>query len=92
MYFDTFFTPDGEPLPASEQVKVVREGEAVVADVWNVGGRPAAVRRASEGFKEKEQGVIASFSTGPQSIPTHWKQTLFMLKEPVDVVEGVLCF
>lgn len=29
-----------------------------------------------------------SFSTGPQSMPTHWKQTIFMLPEPITVVGG----
>jgi len=31
---------------------------------------------------------ITSFSTGPKSTPTHWKQTLFLLREPLVVVEG----
>ncbi|KAJ7644712.1 protein arginine N-methyltransferase [Roridomyces roridus] len=96
LYFDTFFAPDGLPLPDSEQVKVVREGDAVVAEVWHVGGRPAVIRRVSQGpglagekEKEKEEKVT-SFSTGPESIPTHWKQTLFLLRDPVDIVEGTI--
>lgn len=31
-----------------------------------------------------------SFSTGPQSKATHWKQAVFYLKEPIDVKQGDL--
>lgn len=29
-----------------------------------------------------------SFSTGPEATPTHWKQTVFYLKEPLSITEG----
>ena len=38
--------------------------------------------------KEKEKPKYVSFSTGPQSVPTHWKQTLFLLREPIVAHEG----
>ncbi|KAJ7618910.1 protein arginine N-methyltransferase [Mycena polygramma] len=85
LYFDTFFTVDGEPTPEGTEVKVIRENDAVLADVWPVGGRPAVQRRASG---RSAAPKITSFSTGPQSIPTHWKQTLFLLREPIVVEEG----
>jgi protein arginine N-methyltransferase 3 len=50
-----------------------------------VGGKSAQKRRQSIG---REKGQITSFSTGPLSTPTHWKQTLFMLREPFVVSEG----
>lgn len=28
------------------------------------------------------------FSTGPYSTPTHWKQTVFSLSEPISITEG----
>lgn len=28
------------------------------------------------------------FSTGPFSTPTHWKQTVFSLSEPISITEG----
>lgn len=28
------------------------------------------------------------FSTGPYSAPTHWKQTVFSLSEPISITEG----
>ncbi|KAJ7162891.1 protein arginine N-methyltransferase [Mycena filopes] len=99
LYFDTFFTADGLPTKDGEEVKVVREGEAVLAEVWRPrssvsegsagnegGGRPAPQRRVSSNVGKKPE--VTSFSTGPQSIPTHWKQTLFLLREPVVVDEG----
>lgn len=30
------------------------------------------------------------FSTGPNSPPTHWKQTVFSLSEPISITEGKL--
>jgi hypothetical protein len=40
--------------------------------------------------KEKETEHVESFTTGPKSVPTHWKQTVFLLREVVSVVEGML--
>src|SRR6202035_5734733 len=53
-----------------------------------VGGRAAPQRRQSygEGLHSKEK--IVSFSTGPHSARTHWKQTIFLLREPIIVSEG----
>ena len=85
LYFDTFFTPAGLPIPPSTQVHTVKKGEVSLAELWPVGGKPAQKRRQSLGpSKEK----ISSFSTGPMGTPTHWKQTIFMLREPFMVSEG----
>jgi len=75
----------GGPVPPGAQVKVVTTDDVHLAEVWPVGGRPAPQRRPSSG-KGKEK--ITSFSTGPRSIPTHWKQTIFLLREPFVVEEG----
>ncbi|KIK65562.1 hypothetical protein GYMLUDRAFT_70665 [Collybiopsis luxurians FD-317 M1] len=109
LYFDTFFTASGNPVPPETEVEVVREDEVVVAEVWPLGGRSPPQRRASQHNKKEksadkvkaeksaEEGkekdavkvdAVISFSTGPKSIPTHWKQTLFLLKEPFLVDEG----
>ncbi|CAK5262346.1 unnamed protein product [Mycena citricolor] len=91
LYFDTFFAPDGQPISENEEVRVVKTGEAMVTDVWPVGGRPAPMRRASSQFSpdgEPKPLKITSFSTGPQSVPTHWKQTLFLLRDPIVAEEG----
>ncbi|KAF6755854.1 arginine N-methyltransferase 3 [Ephemerocybe angulata] len=85
LYFDTFFTVSGNPVPPETEVRNVKEGEAILAEVWPVGGKAAPQRRQSQSGKKDK---ITSFSTGPQSSPTHWKQTLFMLKEPFYVTEG----
>lgn len=31
---------------------------------------------------------LVSFSTGPYFTPTHWKQTVFYLREPISVTKG----
>lgn len=89
LYFDTFFTVTGLPVPPSTEVRSIKEGDVILAEVWPVGGKAAPQRRQSMG-KPKEK--ITSFSTGPQSTPTHWKQTLFMLREPIVVSDGSFFF
>ena len=90
LYFDTFFSSTGEPIPEDTKVTIVKEGEVALAEVWPVGGKPAPQRRASlgEGLKRKARAKITSFSTGPKSVPTHWKQTVFLLREPMTLDEG----
>lgn len=86
LYFDTFFTVSGNPVPPETQVRNVKEGEAILAELWPVGGKSAPQRRQSQSGKKDS---ITSFSTGPQSSPTHWKQTVFMLEHPFFVSEGI---
>ena len=50
--------------------------------------RRERMRRQSSVRLKKEQARGVSFTTGPESEPTHWKQTLFLLKEPIVVQEG----
>ena len=85
LYFDTFFTTTGHPVPLSADVKVIKDGDIILAEVWPVGGKSAPKRRKSH---SADKDAITSFSTGPQSMSTHWKQTLFLLREPISVAEG----
>ena len=32
------------------------------------------------------------FSTGPEAAPTHWKQTVFSLSEPISIKQGIMNF
>jgi len=86
LYFDTFFAPSGRPIPPHAAVNLIQEGDPILADIWPVGGKSATKRRQSL-CPEKEE--IASFSTGPQSKPTHWKQALFLLSDSIMVTEGM---
>lgn len=89
LYFDTFFNETGAPVPADTPVAVAREGDPILAEVWQVGGRRHLTRRMSSGEAIKpHEPKIVSFSTGPLSVPTHWKQTLFLLREPIVADEG----
>jgi len=85
LYFDTFFTASGHPVSGSTEVKHIKEGDVILAELWPVGGKPATQRRRSTGV---DKNSITSFSTGPKSMSTHWKQTIFLLREPIDVFEG----
>lgn len=42
---------------------------------------------AKLGAKDLKEGEIF-FSTGAHSTTTHWKQTVFLLREPFEVAEG----
>ncbi|KAG5352944.1 hypothetical protein C0989_011849 [Termitomyces sp. Mn162] len=87
LYFDTFFTVSGRPVSPETDVKVVKEGEVILADIWPAGGKRAPQRRQS---LSADRDAATSFSTGPQSMATHWKQTLFLLREPISISEGSL--
>jgi type I protein arginine methyltransferase len=82
LYFDTFFSPSGAAVPEGTAVHLVKEGQAALAEVWQIPGKTK--RKDSAGEKGKE----VSFSTGPLSSPTHWKHALFLLREPIKVEEG----
>lgn len=52
--------------------------------------RPA-LRNRSGSRRSSSAGMLprpVSFSTGPRSMPTHWKQTVFLLRNPVRVRKG----
>ncbi|KAI0045880.1 S-adenosyl-L-methionine-dependent methyltransferase [Auriscalpium vulgare] len=82
LYFDTFFTPDGNRIPEDAKAQVTKD--AGLAEVWQLGRRPS--RRASQSVKPQ----MSSFSTGPLSAPTHWKHTIFLLRDPIIVEEGTV--
>ncbi|KIJ59063.1 hypothetical protein HYDPIDRAFT_101466 [Hydnomerulius pinastri MD-312] len=92
LYFDTFFTTTSEPVPPEVPVRLIKDGDVTLAEVWPVGGKPPPKRRASLGanLKQKEDQRVTSFSTGPTSQPTHWKQTIFLLRDPILAEEGTV--
>lgn len=91
LYFDTFFSSLGMPILPSTKVRVANEDSPVVAEVWPLGGKFQPKRRASQGGnKTPGDGGVTSFSTGPDSVPTHWKQTIFLLHEPIRAREGTI--
>jgi hypothetical protein len=47
-------------------------------------GSPPTVTVQEEPIEEREE----SFSTGPSSKETHWKQVVFLLKEPIELDRG----
>lgn len=78
-------------MDPSIPVTITKEGDAVLAEVWPVGGKPIPQRRASLGAGLKGNRVT-SFSTGPLSHPTHWKQTVFFLRDSITAEEGGFVF
>ncbi|CUA74805.1 protein arginine N-methyltransferase 3 [Rhizoctonia solani] len=100
LYFDTWFTTDGADVPPDAEPTIAKgEGDVVTTDVLQIKARPELVarRKSSMGPLRKKSvsgeemikdGKEVSFSTGPASMPTHWKQTLFLFRNPVDLKEG----
>jgi protein arginine N-methyltransferase 3 len=92
LYFDTLFTTAGDAVPPSVPVKMTKEGDVTLAEVWPVSGKPPLQRRASMGAglkqKHKEDRRATSFNTGPDGQPTHWKQTVCLLRVPILAEEG----
>ncbi|THU97998.1 S-adenosyl-L-methionine-dependent methyltransferase [Dendrothele bispora CBS 962.96] len=60
--------------------------EAITNETGTLTTEPSSMTAMNEGTQKVAK--VTSFSTGPQSIPTHWKQTLFLLREPFVVEEG----
>ncbi|KAG2066288.1 S-adenosyl-L-methionine-dependent methyltransferase [Suillus decipiens] len=81
LYFDTFFTTTGEPVPPEVPVRMTKEGDVTLTGIW-----PSTGSR----LKPKEDKKVTSFSTGPCSKKTHWKQTIFLLRDPIYVEEGTI--
>ncbi|GAB1526517.1 hypothetical protein RhiTH_009684 [Rhizoctonia solani] len=100
LYFDTWFTTDGADVPSDAEPTIAKgEGDVITTDILQIKARPELVarRKSSMGPIRKKSmsgeeiikdGKEVSFSTGPASMPTHWKQTLFLFRNPVDVKEG----
>lgn len=97
-WFDTWFTPDGLPVP-SEGRKDMLGGQLLdglpevitkCPEEKDIRGldltKGSIVSKATD--MNEANGETVSFTTGPKGIETHWKQTLFVLKEPLEVEKG----
>ncbi|KAJ1987452.1 hypothetical protein H4R33_002860 [Dimargaris cristalligena] len=84
-YFDTYFTrrPEDE-IPADSEDLFQQYDPELMATEANP--RPV-VPNPNTPLGEGNQ-AIHRFTTGPHGKPTHWKQTLFVLKEPFPVQVG----
>jgi len=97
-WFDTWFTPDGLPVPPAGQkdmnggekldslppvtTRCPKEEEVRGLDLQ----KDAIISRETDSNENK--GETVSFTTGPDGLETHWKQTFFVLKEPIQVEKG----
>lgn len=99
-YFDTFFTPTG--APAEGPVSLERFDESLKIDgrpgdkndvSFTTGVRvlPALLdlkRLCALLLTVESPFAPGSFPAQPKGVPTHWKQTVFILKEPFEVTTG----
>lgn len=99
-WFDTWFIPaDRHPaLPGSGSVADLKGGEVieglpactsrpiVEADVPGISLKGKSALQRDPTQEEISAGAeTVSFTTGPHGKETHWKQTVFLLKEPIAV-------
>jgi type I protein arginine methyltransferase len=104
-WFDTWFTPDGKPVPQQENDSEDDESSEwdgqIEAGKTLEGLPPVTIECPQEGEvrgldlkrdnivakntdKTDGKGLTVSFTTSPFGPETHWKQTLFVLKEPIE--------
>ncbi|OWZ43844.1 protein arginine N-methyltransferase 3 [Cryptococcus neoformans c45] len=79
-HFDTFFSPlsgDASHFPASYPVDIRQFGD----DEYTC---PVEPLTPSSG----KTGVEVSFTTGPRGKYTHWKQVVFLLRNPIELAPG----
>lgn len=77
-WFDTFFSHDSSSA-----------GQAAPTQECSTEFFPdAAYEQAVEGKANAEGQADVSFTTGPRGKPTHWKQVVFMLKQPITLEKG----
>jgi protein arginine N-methyltransferase 3 len=97
-WFDTWFTPDGLPMPQAGKKDMIG-GEKLdgLPPVTTRCPKEEEVRGLNlqkdaiisrETDSKDSKGEIVSFTTGPDGLETHWRQTFFVLKEPIEVEKG----
>ena len=95
-WFDTWFTPDGLPVPPMGN-RDMQGGQTLQGlppvttrcpEEKDIAGLQLQGDAIVEKASDTNTGRTVSFTTGPQGLETHWKQTLFVLKEPIDVEKG----
>ena len=81
-WFDTWFAPT--PHVAFDDLPPVTVSPVQPSDVHGLDLHGNEVVEASEAT----HGETVSFTTSPFGKPTHWKQTIFLLKTPIEVQAG----
>lgn len=82
-WFDTWFTPQDVPMDA---LPPCTTAEVQPGDVHGLQLHGNAVTEAPA---EAPKGETVSFTTSPFGKQTHWKQTVFLLKTPLEVRAGM---
>ena len=77
-HFDTFFSPLSGPEASQESletdVNIVKYGMTEYDQEVASGN--------------SESGTRISFTTGPRGTETHWRQVVFLLREPIQIRSG----
>jgi protein arginine N-methyltransferase 3 len=81
-HFDTFFSPQSGAEASQESldtdVDIVKYGVTEYDQEVSSGS--------------SESGTRVSFTTGPRGTETHWRQVVFLLREPIEIRSGELNF
>lgn len=112
-WFDTWFTPDGKPVPGRRAKNESSDDDhdddddddSQIAPGKTLEGLPPVSTTCPEESEVRglqlsrdsivpkssdieSRGTTISFTTSPFGPETHWKQTLFVLKEPIEAKKG----
>ncbi|WFD34958.1 type I protein arginine methyltransferase [Malassezia cuniculi] len=82
-WFDTWFSPD-DRVPCAD-LPPCRETPIAASEVHGI---DLQKNQVVPGPADDTCGQTVSFTTSPFGKPTHWKQTVFLLKTPLEVEAG----
>ncbi|KAJ1964790.1 hypothetical protein GGI12_001196 [Dipsacomyces acuminosporus] len=93
-YFDVAFSRDqSSPGPPHEELCLPVYATSTVnsdsdSSKRSDGGDGGDGNISPKSLWKQPEASMNGFTTGPHGTPTHWKQTVFVLKEPVDAKQG----
>jgi hypothetical protein len=76
---------------STDSTPAIVTGNSSISQVLDTTSGGESVKLVEEPQSEVpivEESRAESFTTGPQSQPTHWKQTVFLLKSPIELNRG----
>ncbi|KAJ2811381.1 hypothetical protein FBU31_007790, partial [Coemansia sp. 'formosensis'] len=79
-YFDVAFSrSQASPGPSHSELSL---------PVSNVDGGDSAAQVSARALWKQPESSMNGFTTGPHGTATHWKQTVFVLREPIHAKQG----
>ncbi|KAJ2610705.1 hypothetical protein H4S08_003485 [Coemansia sp. RSA 1365] len=85
-YFDVAFSRNqATPGPSREDLNRPAYENA---DDCSPGGPAIGPKPTAKALWKQPESSMGGFTTGPHGIPTHWRQTIFVLRDPIKAAKG----